>query len=61
MQDTKPINYAFLVGTLTAKLDILAYNLGIKGLINPEQVKAIQEYCDKELADAKAREREYTG
>ena len=61
MNNTKPINYSYLAGTLMAKLDMLAYRLESKGLINPEQIKAIREFCDKEIKDAEAQEREYTG
>jgi len=63
MNDTteKPICYPYLTGILTGKLEFLPHNLAMKGLITPEQREAIQEFCDKAIADAKAQEREFVG
>lgn len=54
------INYAYLSGTLTAKLKFIAYDLDAAGLLKKDAIAEAEKIVLKAVAEAEQAERKFT-
>ena len=60
MQDNNFINYPYLAGALTSKLQMIAGELLKQGLLKDDKLDEAIAIALKAIADAEAAERNYT-